>query len=335
MSKEASIKAGIVGGAGYTGGEMLRLLLNHPQVELAFVHSNSQAGKAVYEVHHDLLGETELYFTDQLDTNVAVLFLCVGHGQAKKFVEAGELPENIKIIDLSQDFRWNESTATATIKSESREFVYGLPELQREQIQLANNIANPGCFATAIQLALLPLATNKLIKSDVHVSGITGSTGAGQSLSPTSHYSWRSSNISNYKVLNHQHLNEIRRTLTGLQEQEIAAIHFVPYRGPFTRGILCTSYLSSNLTLEEARELYSSYYSSHPFVQISDSTLDLKQVVNTNKCLLHLEKQGDQMVITSMIDNLLKGASGQAVQNMNLMFGLEETAGLKLKASAF
>ena len=335
MTNRPSIKAGIVGGAGYTGGEMLRLLLNHPQVELVFVNSNSQAGKPVYDVHQDLLGETELYFTNELVTDVDVLFLCVGHGQAKKFMEEQQLPESVKIIDLSQDFRWNESIADDSVTVADRTFVYGLPELQRGQIQQAKNIANPGCFATAIQLALLPLAAKGLVTSEVHVSGITGSTGAGQSLSPTSHYSWRSGNISNYKVLNHQHLNEIRRTLNGVQNDVLPAIHFVPYRGPFTRGILCTSYLNCQLTLEEAQQLYSSYYSSHPFVHVSASTPDLKQVVNTNKCLLHLSKQDDQLVITSMIDNLLKGASGQAVQNMNLMFGLEETAGLKLKASVF
>ena len=335
MGSGVNIRAGIVGGAGYTGGEMLRLLLNHPHVELAFIHSNSQAGKPVHAVHQDLLGEAELYFTDQLQYDVDVLFLCVGHGQAKKFLEAEALPENIKLIDLSQDFRWNESTAEATVNAGGRTFVYGLPELQRDTIKQAQNIANPGCFATAIQLALLPLAAGNLVQDEVHVSGITGSTGAGQSLSSTSHYSWRSGNISNYKVLNHQHLNEIRRTLNGLQQQEIPDVLFVPYRGPFTRGILCTSYLKCNLTLEEAQQLYSSYYKDHPFVVMSASTPDLKQVVNTNKCLLHLEKQGDQLIITSMIDNLLKGASGQAVQNMNLLFGLEETAGLKLKASAF
>jgi N-acetyl-gamma-glutamyl-phosphate reductase len=335
MSKSVIIKAGIVGGAGYTGGEMIRLLLNHPQVDLTFVNSNSQAGKPVSEVHQDLLGDTVLYFTDELDTEIDVLFLCVGHGQAKKFLETQQLPDTVKIIDLSQDFRWNETEITTIITIDKREFVYGLPELQREVIAQAKNIANPGCFATAIQLALLPLAEKGAIKEDVHVSGVTGSTGAGQSLNPTSHYSWRSSNISNYKVLNHQHLHEIRRTLSGLQEDKVPDIHFVPYRGPFTRGILCTSYLKSDLTLEEVQTLYSNYYSSHPFVHISASTPDLKQVVNTNKCLLYLEKQGNQLIITSMIDNLLKGASGQAVQNMNIMFGLEETAGLKLKASAF
>ena len=335
MANEVSIKAGIVGGAGYTGGELLRLLLNHPYVEVAFVHSKSQAGTPVYETHKDLLGDTELYFTDSLQTDVDVLFLCVGHGEARKFVEAENLPPRIKLIDLSQDFRWNESSKDATIDAFDRKFVYGLPELQRADIEQALNIANPGCFATAIQLALLPLASQKLIQQEVHVSGITGSTGAGQSLSTTSHYSWRDGNISNYKVLQHQHLNEIRRTLSGMQEETLPGINFVPYRGPFTRGILCTSYLKCDLNIEEAKQLYKSYYRSHPFVTVTDSTPDLKQVTNTNKCLLYLEKHDDILVITSLIDNLLKGASGQAVQNMNLMFGLEETAGLKLKASAF
>ncbi|MBC5991764.1 N-acetyl-gamma-glutamyl-phosphate reductase [Pontibacter cellulosilyticus] len=335
MGNGVSIKAGIVGGAGYTGGELLRLLTNHPNVEIAFVHSKSQAGKPVYEVHKDLLGDTELYFKDTLQEDVDVLFLCVGHGEAKKFVEAEKLPVSIRIIDLSQDYRWNESIREATVEASGRTFVYGLPELQREEIKQAQNIANPGCFATAIQLALLPLAEQNQLQQEIHISGITGSTGAGQSLSATSHYSWRDGNISNYKVLQHQHLNEIRRTLAGMQQDDLAEINFVPYRGPFTRGILCTSYLNSTLSIEEAEQMYKSYFRSHPFVTIADSIPDLKQVTNTNKCLLYLEKHDDKLVITSLIDNLLKGASGQAVQNMNLMFGLEETAGLKLKASAF
>ena len=236
-----SVKAGIVGGAGYTGGELLRLLLHHPNVEVAFVHSNSQAGKPVYEVHKDLLGDTEIEFAAELQKNVDVLFLCVGHGEAKKFVEQANLPAEVRLIDLSQDFRWTESLKEPVVTGFGRHFIYGLPEVHRAAIQEAQNIANPGCFATAIQLALLPLAQQNLLKEEVQVSGITGSTGAGQSLSATSHYSWRSGNISNYKVLSHQHLNEIRRTLLGLQEQELPAVNFVPYRGPFTRGILCTS----------------------------------------------------------------------------------------------
>ncbi|MHA6247833.1 N-acetyl-gamma-glutamyl-phosphate reductase [Pontibacter sp. CAU 1760] len=335
MGNEVKIKAGIVGGAGYTGGELLRLLLNHPDVAIAFVHSNSQAGKPVHAIHKDLLGDTDLAFTDTLAQDVDVLFLCVGHGEAKRFVEASNIAPGIKVIDLSQDFRWTESTTADAVTAAGRTFVYGLPELQREQIKEAANIANPGCFATAIQLALLPLAKENLLTEEVHVSGITGSTGAGQSLSATSHYSWRSSNASNYKVLNHQHLREIGRTVQGLLKSGMPDIHFVPYRGPFTRGILCTAYTRSSLSQEEARALYQAYYAVHPFVVISDSTPDLKQVVNTNKCLLHLDKQGEQLVITSMIDNLVKGASGQAVQNMNLLFSLDEKAGLRLKASAF
>lgn len=335
MGNEVSVKAGVVGGAGYTGGELLRLLVHHPNVNIAFVHSNSQAGKPVYEVHKDLLGDTDLTFTDALQSDIDVMFLCVGHGEAKRFVEANDIPQHIKLIDLSQDFRWNEGTTEAAVTAAGRTFIYGLPELQRKAIQQAENIANPGCFATAIQLALLPLAAQNLLTEEVHVSGITGSTGAGQSLSPTSHYSWRSGNISNYKVLNHQHLREIGRTLQNMQEQEVPAINFVPYRGPFTRGILCTSYMRSSLSQSEATAIYKDYYASHPFVTISSSTPDLKQVVNTNKCLLYIERQGEHLVITSMIDNLVKGASGQAVQNMNLLFGLNEKAGLNLKASAF
>lgn len=330
-----SIKAGIVGGAGYTGGELLRLMLHHPNIEVAFIHSNSQAGQPVYEVHKDLLGDTDIHFAAELHQDVDVLFLCVGHGEAKKFIAQANLPAQVKLIDLSQDFRWNESLKEQVVTGFGREFIYGLPEVNRAAIQEAHSIANPGCFATAIQLALLPLAQQNLLKEEVQVSGITGSTGAGQSLSATSHYSWRSGNISNYKVLNHQHLNEIRRTLLGLQGQELPKVNFVPYRGPFTRGIICTSYTRTGLSQSEAEELYNNYYSSHPFVTISKNAPDLKQVVNTNKCLLHLQKEGDYLVITSLIDNLLKGASGQAVQNMNLMFGLDERAGLHLKPSAF
>ena len=335
MGSEVKVKAGIVGGAGYTGGELLRLLLHHPNVAIAFVHSNSQAGKPVYAVHQDLLGDTELTFTNVLQPDVDVLFLCVGHGEARRFEETNSIPQHVKLIDLSQDFRWNETTTEASVTAAGRTFIYGLPELQREAIREAQNIANPGCFATAIQLALLPLAAEGLLTEELHVSGITGSTGAGQSLSPTSHYSWRSSNISNYKVLHHQHLREIGRSLHHLQDHEIRGINFVPYRGPFTRGILCTSYMRSSLSQTDATALYKAYYAPHPFVTISAATPDLKQVVNTNKCLLYIEQQGEHLVVTSMIDNLVKGASGQAVQNMNLMFGLDERAGLHLKASAF
>ncbi len=329
------IKAGIVGGAGYAGGELLRLLLLHPNMEVAFVQSRSQAGKAVYLAHPDLLGETEMEFSAEAAIPVDVLFLCAGHGEAAKFLAENDVPSQTKIIDLSQDFRWNESTAGSQVEVGERSFMYGLPELQREQIAGAKHIANPGCFATGIQLALLPLAQQNLLTSDVHVSGITGSTGAGQSLSATSHFSWRTENISTYKVMEHQHLREIRRSLLQLQPENQPDIHFVPYRGPFARGIFITAYLETDLSLEEAQTLYRDYYAEHPFTVVSDQNPDLKQVVNTNKCVLHLQKHGKMLVITSLIDNLLKGAAGQAVQNMNLLFGLEERAGLKLKATAF
>ncbi|WP_343530933.1 N-acetyl-gamma-glutamyl-phosphate reductase [Pedobacter sp.] len=328
MSK--TIKAGIIGGAGYTGGEMLRILVNHPQVEIAFVNSSSNAGNLISEVHTDLFGDTDLRFTDQISQDIDVLFLCVGHGDAKKFLEANPINENVKIIDLSQDFRLAQNSQLAT-----RNFIYGLPELNKEKIVSAQNIANPGCFATCIQLGLLPLASKGLLQSEVHINATTGSTGAGQSLSKTSHFSWRNNNLSIYKAFEHQHLNEIGESLTQLQGEVKEALNFVPQRGDFTRGILAAMYIESGLTEEEAYELYESYYANHPFTHVSRKNIDLKQVVNTNKCLIHLEKHGNKLFIISIIDNLLKGASGQAVQNMNLMFGLEETAGLKLKAIGF
>ncbi|QHL88929.1 N-acetyl-gamma-glutamyl-phosphate reductase [Nibribacter ruber] len=324
------IRVGIVGGAGYTGGELLRLLIHHPNAEITLVHSNSQAGKPVIDTHTDLIGDTDLVFTKELTTQVDVLFLCVGHGDGKKFLDANPIPHEVKIIDLSQDFRLKENSALG-----NRQFMYGLPELNRERIKTAANVANPGCFATAIQLALLPLAQNGSLPSEVHVSGITGSTGAGQKLSNTSHFSWRNNNISSYKVFGHQHLHEINESLQSLQANAQPAIRFVPYRGNFSRGILCTTYLRSDFHLEEAQQLYREFYEGHPFTVVTDKNPDLKQVVNTNKCLLYLEKHEDQLVITSLIDNLLKGASGQAVQNMNLLFGLEERAGLQLKAIGF
>lgn len=327
---DSLIRVGIVGGAGYTGGELVRLLLNHPQVSISFVHSTSNGGRPLYEVHSDLLGETELSFSTTFSDEVDVVFLCVGHGAAKKFLSQQSFPASVRIIDLSQDFR-----LTATASLENRSFVYGLPELQKEAIRQAGNIANPGCFATCIQLALLPLASQSRLTASVHISGITGSTGAGQSLTETSHFSWREGNISAYKLFNHQHLLEIRQNLAQLQPGIIPAIHFVPYRGNFTRGILTTCYLESDLELEEARRLYREFYASHPFVHVSDTNPHLKQVVNTNKSIVFLDKIDGQLVIISMIDNLLKGASGQAVQNMNLMFGLPETAGLQLKPAGF
>ncbi|WP_316802018.1 N-acetyl-gamma-glutamyl-phosphate reductase [Pedobacter nototheniae] len=324
------IRAGIVGGAGYTGGEMLRILVNHPNVEIAFVNSSSNAGNLISDVHTDLFGDTDLKFTSDLPQDIDVLFLCVGHGDAKKFLAANSINDGIKIIDLSQDFR-----LAANKSNEQRDFVYGLPELNRDTIKKAKNIANPGCFATCIQLGLLPLASAGLIKNEVHINATTGSTGAGQSLATTSHFSWRNNNLSVYKAFEHQHLNEISESLVQLQPSLAEALNFIPQRGDFTRGILAAIYTESDLTLEEAQKLYEDYYSAHPFTHVSRRNIDLKQVVNTNKALVHIEKHGDKLFIISIIDNLLKGASGQAVQNMNLMFGLEETAGLKLKAANF
>jgi N-acetyl-gamma-glutamyl-phosphate reductase len=321
------IKAGIVGGAGYTGGEMLRLLINHADVEIVFVHSNSNGGNLISDVHTDLLGDTDLRFTDELSSAIDVLFLCVGHGDAKKFLNANPIAAGIKIIDLSQDFRLAEAAGT--------DWVYGLPELNRDRIKTASFIANPGCFATCIQLALLPLAAKGLLKSEVHINATTGSTGAGQSLAVTSHFSWRNNNLSVYKAFEHQHLNEIGQSLLQLDADFNQALNFIPQRGDFTRGILAAVYLESDLTAEQAQTIYEDYYSGHPFTHVSKKNIDLKQVVNTNKGLVHVEKHGGKLLIISTIDNLLKGASGQAVQNMNLMFGLDERQGLKLKATAF
>lgn len=323
------IKAGIIGGAGYTGGEMTRLLINHPNVNIAFIHSTSNAGNPVSKVHTDLAGETNLLFTDQLQNDIDVLFLCVGHGDAKKFLAANQIPSAVKLIDLSQDFRLNDHAET-----DGRTFVYGLPELQKEKIQLAKNIANPGCFATAIQLGLLPLAKAGVL-GDVFTTGITGSTGAGQGLSVTSHFSWRANNISAYKTLQHQHIREIHQSLQQLQGNDGMMVNFVPWRGDFTRGIYISSVLDCGLPLDAIKEMYAEFYAAHPFTHVSETMIDLKQVVNTNKCLLHIEKQGSKIAVHSAIDNLLKGASGQAVQNMNLLFGLDEQAGLKLKAAGF
>lgn len=326
------IQAGIVGGAGYTGGELIRLLLNHPQVTIRFVHSKSNAGNPLYKVHNDLLGETEMVFAENLDQDIDVLFLCVGHGDAKKFLAENNIASHIHIIDLSQDFRLRSNQLVA-----DRVFVYGLPELYKKEISTAQNIANPGCFATAIQLALLPLAATGLVE-DVYTTGITGSTGAGQSLSNTSHFSWRANNISAYKTLSHQHLHEIGESLqqaSGNKLNTKELIHFVPWRGDFTRGIYTSSITKSELSVESVRKIYQDYYANAAFTHVSDSMIDLKQVVNTNKCLIHIEKQGNKIAIHSAIDNLLKGASGQAVQNMNILFGLNEDSGLRLKANYF
>ncbi len=323
------VKIGIIGGAGYTGGELLRVLLRHPNAEITFVHSTSNAGELVSKVHADLVGDTDLKFASALDQAIEVLFLCVGHGDAKNFLEANAIQSNVKIIDLSQDFR---IANTANIGE--RTFVYGLPELQRTAIQEAKNIANPGCFATAIQLGLLPLAAKGLL-TDVYTTGITGSTGAGQSLSATNHFSWRANNIQAYKTLDHQHIHEIGQSLAQLQGNANADLHFVPWRGDFTRGIFVTSVVSTDLTIESLYALYEAYYEGHPFTHVSKNNIDLKQVVNTNKCIIHIEKQTNKIAIHSVVDNLLKGAVGQAVQNMNLMFDLDETAGLQLKANYF
>lgn len=325
------VRAGIIGGAGYTGGELLRILVNHPNADITFVHSNSNAGNFIYEVHTDLLGDTELKFTDVLSQEIDVLFLCVGHGDARKFLDANPVSGSIKIIDLSQDFRLSRNPQPAT-----RNFTYGLPELNREEIRAAQNIANPGCFATCIQLALLPLAKAGLLTREVHISATTGSTGAGQGLSPTSHFSWRNNNVSVYKAFGHQHLKEITRSINQLGSPLSAEeLNFIPCRGDFTRGIMASLYTECPLSQEEATRLYSEYYAEHPFTHISAKNIDLKQVVNTNKCFLHIEKHGNKLLILSIIDNLLKGASGQAVQNMNLLFGLDEKEGLRLKGQGF
>jgi N-acetyl-gamma-glutamyl-phosphate reductase len=323
----SKIKVGIIGGAGYTGGETIRLLLNHPNVELTFIHSRSNAGNPLHSAHPDLQGETDLKFTDTLQQDVDVIFLCLGHGESKKFLQENAIDVKIKVIDLSQDFRLGESV-------NGRSFVYGLPELNKKEIQKANNIANPGCFATGIQLGLLPLAKAGIL-TEVFATGITGSTGAGQKLQDTTHFTWRANNISAYKTLTHQHLREINQSLKQLQPGFNVPVNFVPWRGDFTRGIFVSSCISTDKSLDELKKLYKDFYKGHPFTIVSDDTIDLKQVVNTNKCLIGVEKEGDKVVVHSAIDNLLKGASGQAVQNMNLMFGLGETAGVKLKSIGF
>lgn len=324
------IKIGIIGGAGYTGGEAVRLLLNHPDVELAFVQSTSNGGNPLSDVHTDLLGETDMHFSSEINEDVDAVLLCVGHGDARKFLENNPLPQHIRVIDLSQDFRLKESSSI-----DGREFVYGLPEMNRERIVSARNIANPGCFATCLQLGLLPLAEAGLLKGEVHISAATGSTGAGQKLAATSHFSWRANNISVYKSFEHQHLNEIGESIRSLQPTFDSAINFIPYRGDFTRGIYATIYTDCSLSEQQAEELYTEYYRNAAFTFVSRRPINLKQVVNTNKCFVHVEKHGDKLMINSQIDNLLKGASGQAVQNLNLMFGLDEKSGLRLKPSAF
>ncbi|MBQ0089314.1 MAG: N-acetyl-gamma-glutamyl-phosphate reductase [Prevotellaceae bacterium] len=320
------VKVGILGAAGYTGGELIRLLVNHPEVEIVFANSSSNAGNRVCDIHEGLLGDLDLCFTDELPfQDIDVLFFCFGHGKSEEFIKEHPIPSNVKIIDLAQDFR---------ISAPTHDFVYGLPEIHREQIAKCSHLANPGCFATAIQLGLLPLAKAGLITNDVSVNAITGSTGAGQKPMATTHFSWRSGNMSIYKVFTHQHLHEIRQSLKELQGTLNVSVDFIPYRGDFPRGIFCTEVVKLDKDID-AVALYKEFYKDAVFTHYVDSSLDLKQVVNTNKCLIHVDKFDNKLVITSIIDNLLKGAVGQAVQNMNLMFGIDEKTGLCLKANAF
>ena len=348
-----AIRVGIIGGAGYTGGELIRLLIHHPDVSVSFIHSRSNAGQPVHSVHQDLLGDTDLKFTSQVSpiggdlegADIDVLFLCLGHGESKKFLTENKMSDKIRVIDLANDFRLSKDASyqlpvTSNQQPATRNFVYGLPELNRDKIRKANNVANPGCFATTVQLGLLPLAKAGLLK-EIYTTGITGSTGAGQSLTSTSHFSWRENNIQAYKTLTHQHLGEIHESLHQLQESfpgsplGAGGLHFVPWRGDFTRGIFVSSQVRCDESLIELNTLYDDFFTGHPFTHVTKEPLFLKQVVNTNKCIIQLEKVGSMLVVHSVTDNLLKGASGQAVQNMNLMFGIDETAGLNLKANYF
>ena len=324
-----NIQVGVVGGAGYTGGELLRLLVNHPNVEINFVYSSTRSGQPISNTHPDLVGILDMSFSAELNPEIDLLFLCMGHGNSATFLHEHPVNDNTKIIDLSNDFR-----LAADRNFMGRSFVYGLPEVNLHQIKSAQAIANPGCFATAIQLALVPLAAAKKLQHDVHINAITGSTGAGAVPSATSHFSWRNNNISYYKPFVHQHLGEIGETLTKAQESA-STLHFLPIRGDFTRGIFATAYTSFDGSLKDAYTLYESYYKDSPFTVITKNTLALKQVVNTNRCLVHLHKHEGQLLVTSIIDNLLKGASGQAVENMNLMFGWEQSTGLNLKSTTF
>ncbi|MDB2384863.1 N-acetyl-gamma-glutamyl-phosphate reductase [Polaribacter sp.] len=324
------LQAGIIGGAGYTAGELIRLLLNHPQAEIDFIFSTSNAGNKVYKIHQDLLGATELSFTDTINPNIDVLFLCLGHGNSTAFLQKNEFSKSTKIIDLSNDFRLKEDETLG-----DKTFVYGLPELQKETIKSAQYLANPGCFATALQLAILPLAAKKVLQDDVHINAVTGATGAGTSLSKTTHFTWRDNNFSHYKAFNHQHLGEINQTIQQLQTDCKSEVYFMPNRGNFSRGIFATVYTTFHGTLEEGIAIYKTYYKDAKFTFVSDEAVHMKQVVNTNKCIIGVEKHGNKLLITSVIDNLLKGASGQAIQNMNIMYGFEESLGLNLKANYF
>lgn len=321
------IKISIAGGTGYTAGELLRILYAHPHAEITSVSSTTRAGEPIYNAHPDLEGIVDINFSDKIDKDVDVIFLCLGHGISSSFLEnLGELNKALKIIDLSNDFRLNKDQHFL-----GRTFIYGLPELNREAIKIAENIANPGCFATAIQLALLPLAEKNILNNDVHISAITGSTGAGAKPMSTTHFSWRNNNVSTYKAFTHQHLGEISESLQQLQSDFDSQIHFIPMRGNFARGIFTNIYTPTTLSQEEATQIYTQYYESHPFVQVTGQNLSMKQAVNTNRCFIQIQVIDGKILIHSAIDNLIKGASGQAVQNMNLMFGLPETTGLNLK----
>jgi N-acetyl-gamma-glutamyl-phosphate reductase len=324
------INIGIIGGSGYTAGELIRILMYHPKVNIDFVYSTTNAGKPLSVAHHDLMGDIEMNFTDTVNPNVNVVFLCLGHGKSKSFLEQNKFASHTKIIDLGNDFRLHKDEVF-----DGKKFVYGLPELNKPAIKNAQFIANPGCFATAIQLALLPLAKAKLLNTDVHINATTGSTGAGVGLSETSHFSWRNNNMSHYKAFEHQHLGEISESLLQLQNGYTNELLFIPNRGDFPRGIFATLYTSIEESLEDVLAKYEAFYKDHPFVTVTTSTINMKQVVQTNKCIISLVKHGNRLLVTSIIDNLTKGASGQAIQNMNLMFGLDESTGLHLKSSGF
>lgn len=324
------IKVGIIGGSGYTAGELIRILMFHPNATIDFVYSTTNAGKPLSIAHHDLMGDIEMNFTDQVNPDVNVVFLCLGHGKSKAFLEQNQFSNDTKIIDLGNDFRLTKDAAF-----DGKQFVYGLPELNKTAIQSANYIANPGCFATAIQLALLPLAKNGLLNEDVHINATTGSTGAGVSPSETTHFSWRNNNMSHYKAFEHQHLGEINQSIQQLQAGYPNELIFVPNRGDFARGIFATLYTTVTDSLEDIVAKYEAYYADQPFVTVTTTNINMKQVVQTNKCIISLMKKGNRLLITSIIDNLTKGASGQAIQNMNLLFGLEETTGLHLKPCGF
>jgi N-acetyl-gamma-glutamyl-phosphate reductase len=324
------IKIGIIGGAGYTAGELIRLLLKHPEANIDFIYSTSSSGQLASAIHQDLVGETALQFSNKINSKIDLLFLCLGHGNSKQFLKNNPVPSTVKIIDLSNDFR-----LMADSDFNARTFTYGLTELNKKQIIKAQNIANPGCFATAIQLALLPLAANGLLYNAVHINAVTGATGAGTKPSATTHFTWRDNNFSHYKAFSHQHLDEITESIQSLQTDFSQDLNFIPNRGNFSRGIFATSYLEIDECLEAIQSLYKSYYKDAPFTIISENEVHLKQVVNTNKCLIHLSKYKNKLLISSVIDNLLKGASGQAVENMNLMFGLDQAMGLQLKANYF